>query len=984
MTDFLGHSRKEAANFVSASTGSGETHELLKVRWRVAHAALAIAGILFAALFLPIAGAAADGTAVTGRVQTADGQAIAGANVTLDGPAHAAATSDGSGTFTFAQVAPGTYVLHAAKAGFTPIERDDVVVEPGAPVTLNATLTASSFSSLQTIGRVTTGSGKIAMNTSTAALDVIPGSAFADQGSLQVTQVLAEQPGVSLTSITAGGGTNRASLGSPIYPQLRGALYYETESLIDGHPVSVGAIGTFSPLLLLPGLLQSTEIAKGPGAMPVEINYAIGGTVNYRTLEPTRDREFSADLGADRYGGVNLNLRATGSTANNFLDYAFAYSALGTPGPLNDYPIADSQLWLALTGTAPWTVNGQQVSGSPVHITPSTFTNFVGGPTSHFSEPLYLCCTPVSTGYDARGQLGKIRLNFSEQTTLTLSYLGGQSGDNYTGTILGSLQPMFNAATFVPPAGYVGSVPAGTPIPFDDQANTNYTEFMQSNLFQAEFRSSIGATTLLGRAYSGFDSTLVNAYTPGVNGSISENAWGGIPLCPLGTRAVGASCTGGPGGPVAPVTTFFNGQPVTLTSTNPASYTLLLDHVRGYSLEGDRPVGEAVVSLALDRSNHDSYEFSLSPGQMLDTVVLPPGSGQQFTTAMARVQTPIAAKLSMMLGTYYTSYASHFTGNGGVTWSDATHAATLPRIAFSWRPNPDVAWRLAAGGSIAPPYIALLSSPGTAPVLNPPGAAQGYFVNANNGQIAPEKAFGYDLGLDKRLRPTLLFSSDLYFTNVSNMFLTETAQQGTYTSATGNSAGIALPLYVTQTANLGNARYEGIEFQFDDAPAAGLGFKLQGSLQRAFVYDLSPSFYSTTAGPNTTNLGIIPNINFQASGNGFNAVSPGRIPYSQGYAELNYRDRAGSLVLLGWTYNGPNNAYNEPAFGILSASLRFAISRHSYLQISSYNLTGVYSEPYDALLGGVPVGLINGKLGAVAGNNVGPTTLQATYHVTFR
>jgi hypothetical protein len=962
---------------------------LQKLLWRAVSAALLLSFILSAAaMHSPMAGAAdaaGEAGAVTGRVQTSDGQPIAGVSVTLDGPAHAATATANDGTFTFGTVAPGTYVLHATKAGFASVERDDVIVAAGAPVSLNATLTASSFSSLQTIGRVSTAAtGKIAMNTSTAALDVIPGSEFTDQGSLQVTQVLAEQPGVSLTSVTAGGGTNRASLGSPIYPQIRGALPYETESLIDGHPVSVGAIGTFSPLLVLPGLLQSTEIAKGPGAMPVEINYAIGGTVNYRTLEPTKDREFSVDLGADRYGGVNFTVRATGSTANNFLDYAFAYAAIGTPGPLNNYPIADSQLWLALTGTAPWTVNGQQVSGTPVHLTASPFTNFVGGPTSHFAEPLYLCCTPVNTGYDARGQLGKVRLNFSQQSTLTFSYLGGQSGDNYTGTILGSLTPMFNASTFVPPAGYVGSVPAGTPIPFDDQANTNYTEFMQSNLFQAEFRSSIGATTLLGRAYSGYDSTLVNAWTPGVAGSISENAWGGIPLCPLGTKAVGASCTGGPGGPVAPVMTYFNGQPVTLTSTNPASYTLLLDHVRGESLEGDRPIGEAVLSLALDRSNHDSYEFSLSPGQMLDTVVLPPGSGQQFTTGMLRLLTPLATNVSMMLGTYYTSYASHFTGNGGATWSDATHAGVIPRIAFSWRPESDVSWRFAAGGSIAPPYISLLSSPGTTPTLNPAGAAQGYFINANNGQIAPEKAFGYDLGIDKRLRPTLLFSSDLYFTNVSNMFLTETSQQGTYTSATGNDAGVALPLYVTQTANIGRARYEGLEWQFNDAPVQGIGYKLQGSLQRAYVYGLSPGFYYTTAGANTTNLGVIPDINFQASGNGFNATSGGRIPYSQGYAELNYRDRPGSLVLVGWTYNGPNNAYNEPAFGILSASVRFTLSTRSWFQISGYNLTGVYSEPYAALLGGVPVGLINGKFGAIAGNNVGPTTLQVNFHENFR
>lgn len=266
---------------------------------------------------------------------------------------------------------------------------------------------------------------------------------------------------------------------------------------------------------------------------------------------------------------------------------------------------------------------------------------------------------------------------------------------------------------------------------------------------------------------------------------------------------------------------------------------------------------------------------------------------------------------------------------------------------------------------------------------DPAGAAQGYFINANNGQIAPEKAFGYDLGVDRRLRPTLRLSTDLYFTNVSNMFLTETSQQGTYTATTGNSAGVPEPLYVTQTANLGNARYEGLEAQLEQAPQRGLGYKVQGSFQRAFVYGLSPSFYYTTAGPDTTNLGIIQNENFQGSGNGFNAVSAGRIPYSQGYGELNFRGAPGSLYLLGYTYYGPNNAYNEPAFGVLSASIRVPMSKRGWVQLTGYNLTSVYAQPYANLGAGVPVALINGKLGVIAGNNVGPMTLQLTFHETF-
>jgi hypothetical protein len=957
--------------------------ELVRLSARIWAPGLVICALIAAACALPAAGAVAPGS-LSGHLQTSDGKPVTAATVTVSGPASAATSTDDGGAFSFAQLAPGTYALRAVKPGFDRLERDDVVVTSGSSVALEATLAQSSFSSIQTIGRVSTNApGKIALNTTTASLDVIPYAAFADQGALQVSTLLEQAPGVSLTSVQAGGGANRASLGAPVYPQIRGALHYETETLIDGHPVSVGAIGTFSPQLVLPALLQTVEIAKGPGAMPVEINYAIGGTVNFRTLEPTRTNQFSLDVGADRYGGVNAALRATGSLANHRVDYAFAYATLGTPGPLQNYGAASSQIFLAF-GAPPWTVNGLQVPGSPVHLTPSPFPNYVGGPGSaHFSEPLYLCCAPVNTGYNSRGELGKLRFNFSDQTALTVSYLGGQANLDFTGMILGSTTPLINFTTFAPPAGYTGSVPAGTPIPFDTQANTNDTEFLIQNLFQAELRTAIGQTTLLARAYSGFDSTLVNAFTPGQPAVITENAWGGIALCPAGTSAAGASCKTPGGATVPPVTTFFNGQPVTLTTNGSANYTILLDHVRGYSLEADRNVGAALLSLAVDQSNHDSYEYSLSPGQALNTVVLPPGSGQQFTTVLARATAPLAARLSATLSTYFTSYASHYTGNGGVTWSDTTHNETIPRLAFSWRPNPDVAWRLAAGGSIAPPYIALLSSPGTTPVHNPAGAAQGYFVNANNGQIAPEKGFGVDLGVDVRLRPTLKLSSDIYLTHLRDMFLTSTSQQGTFTPATGNSAGVTEPLFITQTANLGNARYQGIEVALEQTPLRGIGYKLQGSLQNAFVYGIPASFYSTTAGPNTTNLGVIPNINFQASGNGFNAVSQGRIPYSQGYGEINVRDGK-SFFLVGYTYNGPNNAYNQPAFGIVSASLRLALTPDRWLEFSGYNLTNVYGDPYAALLAGVPVPLINNKLGVVAGSNVGPATLQVTLHQAFR
>lgn len=361
------------------------------------------------------------GGPIGGRVQTPDGRPIAGVAVTLAGAAHAVTASDDNGRFSFAQLSPGIYYIAFDKAGFERSQRTDILVT-ASPLEIDTTLAPSSFSSLQTIGSTSTYvTGRIQINTGTPAMNVISTQDFVDQGSTQVTKVLEETPGVSLASNAAGGGSNHASLGAPEYPQIRGSLPYETESLIDGHATSVGAIGTFSPLLVFPSLLQSVEVAKGPGSMPAEINYAIGGTVNYRTLEPTRQPESSADIGIDRYGGVSTTLKATGSTANHVLDYAFALATLGAPGPLYNDPAASSQLFLAF-GSRPWTIDGQQVPGVPVFEAPAPTGQYAGGGAVRFVDPLYLCCSPVSTGFNSRAQLGKLRFNLSEQTALTLSY----------------------------------------------------------------------------------------------------------------------------------------------------------------------------------------------------------------------------------------------------------------------------------------------------------------------------------------------------------------------------------------------------------------------------------------------------------------------------------------------------------------------------------------------------------------------------------
>lgn len=936
---------------------------------------------------------------ISGAVVTTDATPVSGASVVLEGVSRQTTSTDARGTFRFDAVAPGVYALTIVKAGFTSARQENVVVTAGSTATLSIPLTASGFSSLRQIGRVSTSApGRAQINTSPGALAVLSNQTFVDQGQQQVTKILNETPGIvaSRTSVA-----NSASQASPVIPQIRGALPYETETLVDGHPVSVGANGYFSPLYLNPALLQDVEIAKGPGVFGTDINYAIGGSVNYRTLEPTRTFQAAVDLGLDNYAGTSPSVRITGSTPTHVVDYAFAYALNGTPGPLRDYRVAGSQVPLVYggaalnaDGTAPWFVNGRGYAGFPEGIGPSKTPQYAGLPgQAYFAQPFYVCCSTVNTQYLARAELAKLRFNISQQTALTLSYLGAQSTSDQTGAQANSVSPLLSGgdfSTFTPPQGYTGTVAAGTAIPFDLAAYLPLYNSIQQSLFQSELRSAIGKTTVLARYYAGTNNQFTYSYSKPTNESFAGNAWGGVALCSVGVAFNFATkaCADGS----APTPTFFNGQPTSFTSGPAQQTTLTQDHLRGYSLELDEPVGDNFfTTLAFDRSHHDSLNDVYSPVQGVIGYQLAPGSGQQFTTILARAQLALTRRLTATIGNYAIQYASHYSGDGGATFSDSTRSFDAPRLAFSWRPNVDVAWRLAAGSSIAPPYINLVSAPAQVP--QPDSVPASYFnLNTNSGAIKPETAFGYDLGFDKRIARSMSLSTDLYLTNLHDMFLPSTFQQGTFASAASN--GVALPLYIRQTRNLAFARYEGIEVALQNAPLAGWGFKLQGTLQRGYPYDLPAGFYDTAAGPYTTNLAVISGANFQPSGLGYNGVGAsglvGRVPYSTGYGELNFRAPHGFYGNLGLTYFGSNNGYNRPAFGVVSAALRVPLAPEVSLQVTGDNLTGAYDKAYFGYFDGVPVPLVNGAHGAKAGyvgttdgGTYGPTTLRASIRYEF-
>jgi hypothetical protein len=1007
-----------------------------------------LAALLAAA---PLAVNAAGTTGVvTGVVRASRGAPLGAATVQLIGPSRLTTTTDAHGSFTFAQVPTGLYTLQVSKAGYNVYRNESVAAFIGETTTVNVTLAESSFSSLRVIASVATNQPGVApLNTSTAAIDTINGLTFQNQGSEQVARVLNQTPGIFTTPYSPGNGnpSNGASPASAQTPQIRGALPYETESLIDGHPVSVGSAGTYSPNLINPFLLSSVELVKGPGSMPVEINYAINGTINYITLQPTAQSRSTGMIGVDKWGGISTGFKATGETANRKLGYALGYVTDGAPGPLQNFRFAGSQLPLDNGPPGgPYYVNGRQLAmlGTPIGeaLAPPAYAPYAGMGIT-FNEPLVGCCYSMNTGYHSTSELGKILYNFSNNTSLQLSYFGGQSvnGDGdvnaYDTSTLGntglppfSFQPCGSAKAavtcnpFATGTSYncksTGGGPAcGSAIPFDlSSFNGLGQTSQQQNLFQGEFRTTLGQSgTILARYYTGALNTFdISGASSALNTSL--NAYGTVPLCPLGTTfdpntpvAAGGKdpngwkCLTGHTA-VAPINTTFTGQHVNFSTASLANRFFTNDTMSGESVQLQEQLGENSLTLAYDRSEQGSSSTSDEPS--VGIIVYSPvaGSKQTFQTISLRGNFVLKPKLLLNLGDYQLNYISHYSIDGGKTWNDASHSYNEPRAALSWQPQNDTIFRLSAGGSVAPPYISLVSSGGPtwSQVIGGVPAA-GWIQNANNGNISAETAFGYDLGVDHRIARATSVSLDLYFTQLHNLFLTET------TTVTGAPAAGCpnAPCEVSQTANLGQARYEGIEFGLNHVPQYGLGWKLQGSLQRAFTYNLPPYFYcagstnpktgvTTPPGPGciyNTNLAVLPEVNFggqpTAISGAPNGVAGARVPYASGYGELSWLGHFGQYYNLGLTYFGNNNSYNEPPFAVLSANVRFNLNdRGTKMQVSADNLTGAYNNPYAGFFNGIPLPLVRKatqtslttgepvpvSLAATAGGNYGPTDVR--------
>ena len=957
----------------------------------------------------PPQGATQTSGTITGSVKDAGGAPVAGATVTVTGPQTQTATTDAQGSFTISNLQPGIYAFRAAKTGYNSATETAITVVAGGTQTLAVTMSAISFNTLRTIANVRA-VGRGTFNTTPASVSVVSSQTFQDQAQPQVMKVLNETPGVvaSLPQSSA----NAQSPGAITFPNIRGALSFESASLIDGHPVSVGSFGDYVTTFTNPFMLQNIELVKGPGADAPEVNYAIGGTVNFNTKEPTYLPAGMWQIGYDNWGSTLINFGLSGSDGR--WGYVVAY---GT----NDLQsrLSNTDVFVSPQSPQQGIFNYSNGTGTSFNFNDKFPTPGVPGTVSTVENQysLVACCNHVGTDlYQNNSQLVKLRYKLSGATTATFTYFGGQTYTNQTANTGDITHSTFNiAAGGGAPAGYTGAIPNNSPLDVGF-VRTPEHEINNEPIVEGDIRTTFGNDTLLGRYYSAGIHRLL------YQGSGDFR----IPTVQMMTL-YGYDNT---------LHQVFNGQTVPVTFFDYFNQAED-DTLSGYSFQWTHPLNaNNYLTFSYDTTNSSTVSYSLGSSSvsaghvytagapyvpsLSESVTLPKGSNQIFSTAELRGNFHPSAKLGITFTNYFNTYKStvpvqclaialpfsgHCTHDGsgvtstgapapGYVFSTSNKTHYDPRLAVEYRPNSQTAVRLAIGSSIAPPFLAELT---TVPGAISYSAQNGFGTEQlQSGSLLPETAFGYDLGGDYRFKDGVTFlTGDVYMTNLFNHFLTELSNSGATCPAVDPNTGkptptgcAGQPLFFKQNINVANTRYEGIELALRRVPQEGFGYTLQGALQKGYAYNLSPCFYGSIKVNGTiqcafvTNLAIIPGSNF--TGGGINGVTtiPGvtgnvtlgvggfsnqNVPYSQGYGELNWRSN-GWYGNVNLTYYGSNNSLDEPAFTTLGATLRAPLGNGLSFQVSGDNLTNKYADLWPAFGAGVPIPLANGQFAATQAN----------------
>jgi len=200
-------------------------------------------------------------------VDASDAKPVALARVLLDGPIMTNELTTQSGKVIFSDVPAGVYTARVGKSGYQTITTAAFEVVDGKAVEVNVQLAAAA-SGVKSLGTITVKSS--AGISSTAILQ----DSAIRKLSPTLNDALNKLSGVSV-------GADSASDDAAQTISLEGHDPSQTQVALDGIPLN--APGTASDLRFI-----SSDFFAGASVSFNPVAGALGGSVNYRTLEPTR------------------------------------------------------------------------------------------------------------------------------------------------------------------------------------------------------------------------------------------------------------------------------------------------------------------------------------------------------------------------------------------------------------------------------------------------------------------------------------------------------------------------------------------------------------------------------------------------------------------------------------------------------------------------------------------------------------------------
>ncbi len=873
----------------------------------------------------PVIVAAATTGTISGTVRSTSGSPVAGATVTVKGPAQATATTDDTGSFTLA-VAPGIYAVSISKGGYQSASLADVVVAAGQSQPITVALAAIDLSTLRTIGSVTSGRSATTINAGAATESFVSAQQFANLANPEINDVLQHVPDLVIQKMGTQADTSIV---------VGGLQPYETQVLIDGHPVALGQYGVWFSQYFPSYLIGGAEVESGPGNTTPFANIAVAGTVNLTTPAFTTKKTATYTTGWDNYGSLYSSLNVSGSLGN--LKYV---AAAGTAGS-----------------------NGYYFGKTECDVFQSDYSGpFPGQPGSAGIVPF---CSNFDGSFHSRGMLGKLQYDFSPATQLQLSFIGtygGYSpqgsawGESYGPTIIEQCLPGQQVCTAPSLQNLVGKTINGFYwFPGTDIQNTQ-------QMWSAQFRTTFGANSIIDRPYVGAlqPETYVGngegyypaffGYTPATPGYQAPSLGPGVQIpanfgqpgypgpgpntfestyCPSGTGNLNAFSQ-------------LNSPSNTIGTQNGAEEcyqypysTYEQDKLFGNTLSIVHPFGDSFVNLTYDFHGSSTFAYANAPLNFQ----VPQGSATRFDTFSLTGNLNYVRNLTIAFGLYdtrWTAIGIQPVTAGGIVVPGAfmglqrSVARFDPHFAFTFRPLASTSYRVAAGTSETFPFIADVSGPAS---LQPPAFQYTAGLETEkNPNINPEYSISYDAGVDHRLSRYALLSADLQDTVVHNVFqqstITETVP---YLGGTG-ILGIFTPINVARL----EARLATIKYTY--APPVGFGFNVSATADRSILTGVPASVFNGNPGLPANDVQV-------CGGAGFTPGLATCIPYLKGYGQFTYT-KGGTFAALGVDYEGKNNAYYQPPFAILDLTARRAITKQIEFQLSVQNLLNTNSFNY--------------------------------------